>query len=648
MLDLRVRRQRRGELARDAIGLLQRRALGEIDQELELALVVVRQHLQRHGAGEDEDARERAQPQQQPEPRAAPAARVEQALDHAAVEAAEAAFGGLVLAVARLQQAVRHPGRQRERDQQAHRHRDRHVERHRPHVGPHHAGDEEQRHEAEHHRQRGDDHRRTHLLHGEQHGLELRAGAPREVAVDVLDVDDRVVADQAQHEHQREERDAVDRVPQRQVDHQRQRERHRHRGGDDQALAPAQRQGDQADHGRDRQREVEEELVDLVVGRQARVARDQEVDAGGQEAGRELLRARAQRTRDLDCVGALLLREGQRHRGVRRPCGLVRPAQARAQADVHVVARLGRAVDDARDVAEQHGAPLVRADDQRRELRARGEVRPRAHVQLARAQLQRADVRGVVRGAQRSLEVERRHPARRERLDVELDAHLARQAAEDRALRHVRHALQAREELLADAPQHVLVDTRGVQRQRHDRHVVDLDRPHDPAGHAGRGAVALRVDPAREAHQGALAVLAHEEAHRHHRAAAARDRVDVLDAVDLPEVALQRRGDQALDLLGARAGEADDHVGRGHDDLRFLLARRGEDRDHAGGRGDHEQQRRERPENRGAHQPAEQALLGMLQAAHRAPPPSQPTVSPPARPARTSRLPSAALAPTRT
>ena len=70
-------------------------------------------------------------------------------------------------------------------------------------------------------------------------------------------------------------------------------------------------------------------------------------------------------------------------------------------------------------------------------------------------------------------------------------------------------------------------------------------------------------------------------------------RVDVLDAVDLVEDLLQRRGDQLLDFGRRVAGEVDEHVGQRHDDLRVFLARRQPQRGQADDRGQQDQDQRE-------------------------------------------------------
>ena len=77
-------------------------------------------------------------------------------------------------------------------------------------------GDEGKDHGDGRHDQRGPD-----LLHCHEHGLLRSPLADPEVAFDVLHVGDRVIDQKAQGQDQCEERDAVDRVAQQQVDQQR-------------------------------------------------------------------------------------------------------------------------------------------------------------------------------------------------------------------------------------------------------------------------------------------------------------------------------------------------------------------------------------------------------------------------------------------
>ncbi|MDA1222533.1 MAG: hypothetical protein O3B85_10970, partial [Planctomycetota bacterium] len=271
-------------LAEDRVGSLQRRPLGKIDDDLQLELVVERQHLQRDAAGHRDPARRSEQQSGHQQERPAQPAVPEHRPHQPGVRAIDPrAADGLVVVLevdrvrVRLhvvaEHVVREPRRHRERDQQAHQHRERHVQGHGCHVGPHHPGDEEQRDEAHHHRERREDDRRADLVDRGQNGLERLALSLSQVPVDVLDVDDRVVDDEPERQRQREQRHAVDRVAGEFVDEERQRERDRHGGRDHQALADAERQRDQRDHDDDRDPEALEQLVDLVIGGAAVVSR---------------------------------------------------------------------------------------------------------------------------------------------------------------------------------------------------------------------------------------------------------------------------------------------------------------------------------------------------------------------------------------
>ena len=147
------------------------------------------------------------------------------------------------------------------------------------------------------------------------------------------------------------------------------------------------------------------------------------------------------------------------------------------------------------------------------------------------------------------------------------------------------------------------------QRQRDHRHVVDLHRLDDPAGHAGRDDVQVLVDLLVELDQAPLAVLAHVVADRDDRLVLAAHRVDVLHAVDLVEDLLQGRGDQLLDLRRRVAGEVDVDVGQGHDDLRVFLARRQAQGRQADDRGQQNQDDREVRLQEDLHDPVREVVF---------------------------------------
>ena len=85
-----------GQLAGDARRFFERRAFGHVDDDLELALVVERQHLHLDEADADESDRAEQQHRDQRQKAAARSGVVEQRIHDAAVEAREAvlAFAG--------------------------------------------------------------------------------------------------------------------------------------------------------------------------------------------------------------------------------------------------------------------------------------------------------------------------------------------------------------------------------------------------------------------------------------------------------------------------------------------------------------------------------------------------------------------------
>ena len=79
-----------GQFAGDARGFFERGSLGHVDDDLELALVVERQHLHLDEADADEDDRAEEHRRDQRQKSAARSGVMEQRIHHAAVEAGEA------------------------------------------------------------------------------------------------------------------------------------------------------------------------------------------------------------------------------------------------------------------------------------------------------------------------------------------------------------------------------------------------------------------------------------------------------------------------------------------------------------------------------------------------------------------------------
>ena len=139
---------------------------------------------------------------------------------------------------------------------------------------------------------------------------------------------------------------------------------------------------------------------------------------------------------------------------------------------------------------------------------------------------------------------------------------------------------------------------RGVlaeQRERHDGHVVDalgLDQRAQDAQALGQP-IGIGIDRVVEPHQRLGARYAHLVLHGQDGEAGPRDRHHVLDAGDLRQHLLGRRGDHLFHVPRRCAGERNQHVRHRHVDLRLLLARRDEHGEYAQEKGADRQQRRD-------------------------------------------------------
>ena len=156
----------RRQCRRDARRRLERRALGHVDHDLELALVVERHHLHRHQFERDQrDGRQQQGRHARQEDRAPPAAGDERP-HHAAIEPREEIFFAVIVMRGGLEQPDRGPRRHDEGDHQREDHRRRRAHRNRPHVGPRQSADERHRQDRRHHRERREDRGVAHFVNG--------------------------------------------------------------------------------------------------------------------------------------------------------------------------------------------------------------------------------------------------------------------------------------------------------------------------------------------------------------------------------------------------------------------------------------------------------------------------------------------------
>ena len=288
-----------GDRKQRALGVFQRGALGQIDHHRHFRLVVERQQLHRHRLGDEQNAhRQRRDPDADEENPGALAAAQDRA-GEAAVEPAEQAFAmrGLVLVhgFAFRVQAQHQPGRDRHGDEEREQHGGRGVGRDRRHIGTHQAGHEQHRQQRGHHGERGDDGGIADLGHRLDRALQPRAAvAHGPMAGDVLHHDDGVIHQNADGEDQREQADAVDGVAHQLGGKEREQDGGRDHHGRHQRLAPADGEGDQHHDGDGGKAEMKQQLVGLVVGGLAVVARDGDIEVGGDEPPAHVLQARQQ------------------------------------------------------------------------------------------------------------------------------------------------------------------------------------------------------------------------------------------------------------------------------------------------------------------------------------------------------------------
>ncbi len=300
---------------RDAVLVVGRGARRRLQDDDEIALVLVGDersrrsevHEARHGEREREHAQHGTPKAQQgrkksviraPQPRYRP------------VDQAEDRRGRRVI-VAQEQRRERRRKRQRrkerDRDRAGNRHRELLVEQ------PGRAGEECDGDEHREQDQRGCDHGARDLAH-----RALRRGQRRHLlllseARDVLDDHDRVVDDEPSREGQTEERERVDREPQKLHEGERADERDRDRDHRHERHLPVLDEGiDDQDDEQDRERERHRDLLDRLAHEQRRVEGNRVGDSG-RERLRYLDERRADLGGEIERVRVRLLDDDETH-----------------------------------------------------------------------------------------------------------------------------------------------------------------------------------------------------------------------------------------------------------------------------------------------------------------------------------------------
>ncbi len=582
------RAQLGGERVHHVGGHRQRRALGHVQGHVVFGLVVFRQHLHRHRLGREQHQRQHEHRHQAdreaPAHRAPGDQRHQQAHEEPVEREALPVFLGLGLLqrLHRRTDALRQPGREDEGGEQREHHRHRAERRDRLHVRAHHAAHEAHRQQRRDHREGSEDRRVADFAH-RVNTAPFRAFALLEPApVDVFHHDDGVVDEDTDRENEREQRDPVDRVAQqpgrehRDQDDDRDHDQHHRRG------PHPQRRPDQQRHRAGHHEQLEDQLVDLLVGGFTIVAGDldmhvvgdqvalQPVDVGEHRIGhRNAVRAGFLRHRDGHGGGAE--RRGGHGGGVGPGPLLAMGAIGRAGVIAHHRAGVVGALGHQRHVADIGRLALPHADHQALDIACGAQERAGIERERALSDLDHAHPALGIGGGDGLGDLVKPNAKAGEALGEHLDLDRVGAAADDEALRRVRHFFQALHHVEPERPQRAFVDLVAPQRERDHRHVVDALGLDQRLAHAGRDAVEVGLDLVVELDEGLPHLFAHFELHRHHRAVALRRRVDVIDAGDLAHQPLQRVGGEARHLLRGDAGIGEEHIDHRHRDLRVFL-----------------------------------------------------------------------------
>ncbi len=494
------------------------------------------------------------------------------------------------------QDLVRQPGR----DHVGHRQRDDHphrgVDRDRAHVRPHQPGHEGHRQQGRDHGEGREDGRSADLVHRERDGLEEFPAALGHVPVDVLHHHDGIVHQDPDGEDQREQRHAVEREAIGPGSEQRDRQRDHHGHTDDEGLAPAQRDPDQDDHRGGREDQLLDQGVRLVVGGHPVVAGDGRLDAVGDIGPAQLIQALDQGVGDIRGIGPRLL--GNRHGDRRVALARARSiAGGRAMGKAHVLGGIGRPLHHLGHVLQVDRTAVVHPDHQPGKGLGLGNEVAGLDQDLLVVLVELPGVAREIGGLQAGAQIIHRQVVGGQRLRLEAHVHHVIRPADCVDITGTRDALELGLDPVRDAQQIVpaTLGVLGPQGHVDDRHIVNAhrldDRFADPQPR--RQPVLVGEHLVVQAHQCRGAVLADLELDGDLRHVRARGGVDIVDALDLREHLLGRRGDQLRHLLRARPGERDEHVGHGHVDLRLFLARGYQDREQPQQQAQQGQQRRD-------------------------------------------------------
>ena len=240
------------------------------------------------------------------------------------------------------------------------------------------------------------------------------------------------------------------------------------------------------------------------------------------------------------------------------------------------------AIDHARHVAQIHQLAMMHRDHRVGDIFRVAQEWATVHHVFAIIAIEATHAQIGVGALERVRHFERRHLMAGQPFGIQLDPDFARTSAHYKGMAGVGNLLHAMQNFVGHAPQLRVIRVRAVEGDRQDRNVIDTHRLDDPSGHPGRHRVAVRFELVVNLDGALDAIGANLEAHRHHRHAGPRDRIDVPHPVHLPELFLEVDSDEVFHLARAGPRHLYDNVGHGDDDLRVLLARGGKQGDSSG------------------------------------------------------------------
>ncbi len=324
---VRLPRQLFAQCLGHARRLFQRCAIGHIDDHLQFALVVERQHLDANQSEGHQRHRDQKQHHHSNEKQDAIACGLDQRRHDAAIDPGPPVlrlrfeyFGPFQMPANEPEGS---PGRNYKCNQQREEHGRRCAHGDRPHVGPHQAADKGHGQYCRNHGEGGQNGWIAHLGNCFDRDFAHRPTMilrQSEVAHHVFDHDNGIIHKNADRENQSKQRDAVDGVAEEVEDRHGERERDRNSQQYHTRLAPAEEERDEKSDGQGRQQQVLQQFVGLVLGCLAVVARGGHGHVVGNGDALHLMHATEDGVGDVGGIRPLALGHGNRHRRILARC----------------------------------------------------------------------------------------------------------------------------------------------------------------------------------------------------------------------------------------------------------------------------------------------------------------------------------------